>query len=102
MRRLWSRATSLRWRWWLVANSALSTLERVKNVIGSELALSVQVNDADRIKDDLGADSLDLVELVMAIEDEFVIDIDDDEIGDNFDTALSIAVFVDKVVACGK
>ena len=53
--------------------------DRVKNIVVKHLGV-----DADKVKpeasfiDDLGADSLDTVELVMAFEEEFGIEIPDD------------------------
>jgi acyl carrier protein len=54
--------------------------ERVKEIIAKELEVSQDqlTNDASFI-DDLGADSLDTVELVMALEEEFNIDIPDED-----------------------
>ncbi|HVP38353.1 MAG TPA: acyl carrier protein [Candidatus Saccharimonadales bacterium] len=54
--------------------------ERVKEIIAKELEVSPDqlTNDASFI-DDLGADSLDTVELVMALEEEFGIDIPDED-----------------------
>jgi len=53
---------------------------RVKNLIIDKLGVSEDqiVEDAHFI-DDLGADSLDTVELVMALEEEFDIEIPDEE-----------------------
>jgi len=45
---------------------------------------------------DLGADSLDAVELIMAIEDEFEITVDD-ETAQSFKTVGQIAAFIEKV-----
>ena len=50
--------------------------------------------EADLVAD-LGADSLDAVELIMAIEDEFDISIDD-EVAQSFKTVGQIVEFVDK------
>jgi acyl carrier protein len=54
--------------------------ERVKKVIEEQLSVSQDqiTRDASFI-DDLGADSLDTVELVMALEEEFGIEIPDEE-----------------------
>lgn len=54
--------------------------ERVKKVIMDQLSVEEAVlkNDASFV-DDLGADSLDTVELVMALEEEFDLEIADDE-----------------------
>jgi acyl carrier protein len=53
--------------------------ERVTNVVVEQLAIepSAVVPEAS-FQDDLGADSLDVVELIMAMEEEFDIKIDDE------------------------
>jgi acyl carrier protein len=54
--------------------------ERVKEIIAKELEVSPDQLTADAsFIDDLGADSLDTVELVMALEEEFGIDIPDED-----------------------
>lgn len=54
--------------------------ERVKEIIAKELEVSPdQLTAAASFIDDLGADSLDTVELVMALEEEFSIDIPDED-----------------------
>ncbi|HKK27806.1 MAG TPA: acyl carrier protein [Gemmatimonadota bacterium] len=53
---------------------------RVKEIIASELGVEVEkVTDDAHFVDDLGADSLDTVELVMAFEEEFGIEIPDED-----------------------
>lgn len=57
--------------------------ERVKRVTVEELDVKPEeVTMEASFTDDLGADSLDVVELVMAFEDEFEIDIPDEEVGE--------------------
>lgn len=57
-----------------------SILDRVKKVTCEELGVSEsEVTESSSFVDDLGADSLDVVELVMAFEEEFGIDIPDDD-----------------------
>ena len=54
--------------------------ERVKKIVVEHLGVEPEkVVDAASFIDDLGADSLDTVELVMALEKEFDIDIPDEE-----------------------
>ncbi|MFY9235388.1 MAG: acyl carrier protein [Fimbriimonadaceae bacterium] len=55
--------------------------DRVKKVTVEELGVKEEeVVETASFTEDLGADSLDVVELVMALEDEFGIDIPDDEV----------------------
>ena len=50
--------------------------ERVKEIIEEQLNLDgVEITEASRFKEDLQADSLDLFELVMALEDEYSVEI---------------------------
>lgn len=57
--------------------------ERVKKVTVEELDVKPEeISMEASFTDDLGADSLDVVELVMAFEDEFEIDIPDEEVGE--------------------
>lgn len=54
--------------------------ERVKRLICDQLGLKEeQVKDEASFVEDLGADSLDTVELVMALEEEFETEIPDEE-----------------------
>lgn len=58
-------------------------LKRVVKVTVNELGVKEEeVSETSSFTDDLGADSLDVVELVMAFEDEFTIDIPDEEVGE--------------------
>ena len=57
-----------------------TTFDKVKKIIAEQLGVDeAEVTTEASITDDLGADSLDLVELVMAFETEFNIDIPDEE-----------------------
>ena len=53
-------------------------LEKIRSIIADELGVEEDSIDVDsHLTDDLGADSLDAVELTMAIEEEFDLEIDD-------------------------
>lgn len=54
--------------------------EKIKEIIAEKLDISLeQVTDEAKFIDDLGADSLDVVELIMTLEDEFEIEISDED-----------------------
>ena len=58
----------------------MNTTERVQKIVCEQLGVSVEeVKLETNFIDDLGADSLDTVELVMAFEEEFKIEISDEE-----------------------
>ena len=61
----------------------MSLEERVKKVIEEQLSVNPdQIKEEASFIDNLGADSLDTVELVMALEEEFSMEIPDEEAGD--------------------
>lgn len=57
----------------------MSIEEKVKNIISEQLGVAMdKIQNESSFVSDLGADSLDTVELVMAFEEEFSIEIPDD------------------------
>ena len=68
----------------------MSIEERVKKIIVDQLgADAAQVKPEASFIEDLGADSLDTVELVMALEEEFDIEIPDEEAEKNHNSSIS-------------
>ena len=58
----------------------MSTFEKVRDVTAEQLGVKAdEVKSEAKFVEDLGADSLDTVELVMALEEEFGIEIPDDD-----------------------
>ena len=72
------------------------TLERLRELVSTQLGVAPEeIVPEARILDDLGADSLDVVELVMALEEAFDITVPDADVG-GLVTIADVAVYVDK------
>lgn len=75
----------------------MSTIqERVKKIIIDQLGVKEEaVTENASFVDDLGADSLDTVELVMALEEEFGVEIPDNE-AEKIRTVKDAFAYIDK------
>lgn len=70
--------------------------EKVKNIIVDQLDVDEEkVTMSANIQDDLGADSLDIVDLVMSFEDEFDMEIPDDQV-ENIKTVGDVVKYVEE------
>jgi acyl carrier protein len=70
-------------------------LEKVKAILSEQFDVEEDSITADTsIADDLGADSLDVVDLLMSIEDEFEIEVPDEEI-DNIKTVGELVKYIE-------
>ena len=68
--------------------------KRVKEIVAEQLGVEEsQVVTEASFMDDLGADSLDIVEIAMALEEEFEVEISDADI-DRIDTVKDFASFI--------
>lgn len=75
----------------------MQMIERVKTVIAKQLRMEISdIADDAAIVEDLGADSLDIVEMLMTLEDELDIIIPDDATG--LRTVKDVADFIDNEV----
>jgi len=71
------------------------TLDKVKLVVAEQLDCEeVKVVEEANFQSDLGADSLDVVELVMALEEEFDVEISD-ETAERFATVGDVVSYID-------
>lgn len=69
--------------------------EKVRQIIAEELGVEIDDISMDtHLTDDLGADSLDAVELIMSIEDEFEVEIPDEEL-QNVQSVADIVEFLE-------
>ncbi len=58
----------------------MATVDKIKEIIANQLKKDIsEIGDDMDIVKDLGADSLDVVEMVMSIEEEFGITVDDEK-----------------------
>ncbi|MCI8373554.1 MAG: acyl carrier protein [Lachnospiraceae bacterium] len=65
-------------------------LERVKEIIAEQLSMdAAEIKLETSFKDDLGADSLDLFEVVMSLEEEYDIEIPPEEVS-NLNTVAEV------------
>ena len=72
--------------------------EKIKSIIASQLNISEdQVTLEANFKDDLGADSLDLFEMVMSLEDEYGVEIPSEDL----EKITTVGAFVDYLKAKG-
>ena len=72
--------------------------DKVKKIIVDQLDVEEdKVTEAASITDDLGADSLDVVDLVMSFEEEFDIEIPDDQV-EKIKTVGDIVKFIEEEV----
>ncbi len=70
--------------------------DKVKDLVVDQLDADADKVTADaNIQDDLGADSLDVVDLVMALEDEFEIEIPDEAV-ENIKTVGDIVKYIEE------
>jgi acyl carrier protein len=71
--------------------------DRVKQIVAEQLGVDeADVTPEASFVDDLGADSLDLVELIMAMEEEFDIKIEDEE-AEKIKTVQDVTDFIKKL-----
>ena len=72
----------------------MSVNERVKGIVAEQLGIGIdEINNESSFIDDLGADSLDTVELVMALEEEFDVEISDEQ-AENISTVQSAIDYI--------
>ncbi len=71
-------------------------LEKIKEILAEQFDIDdiATLNENTNIADDLGADSLDVVEVLMSIEDEFKVEIPDEEI-ENIRTIGQLAAYIE-------
>ncbi|CAD2076552.1 MULTISPECIES: acyl carrier protein [Jeotgalicoccus] len=75
----------------------MANIDKIKDIIVDKLGIDEEkVTREASFKDDLGADSLDIAELVMELEDEFDMEIPDEE-AEKINTVGDALDFIDKI-----
>ncbi len=73
-----------------------TTMEKIRAILAAQLDIDEdKIDVGTSIADDLGADSLDVVELMMSIEEEFGVTIDEEDVR-NFKTVGDVAAYIDE------
>ena len=73
----------------------MADMDKIKKIIAEQLGVDEsEINPESHFIDDLGADSLDTVELVMALEEEFGIEIPDED-AEKIQTVGDVAKYID-------
>jgi acyl carrier protein len=73
----------------------MALIDDIKEVVVEQLSVNAdEVKDDAKFVEDLGADSLDVVELVMALEEKFDIEIPDDE-AEKIQTLNDVVTYVE-------
>ena len=74
----------------------MATVNKVRGIVVDQLGVEAdEVNIDSTFIDDLGADSLDIVELIMAFEEEFGIEIPD-EAAEKIKTVQDVVSYIDQ------
>lgn len=69
--------------------------EKVKAILVEQFGDTTALTEETRIHDDLGADSMDVVDLIMSIEEEFHIEVQDEDI-EKITTVGDLVAFIEE------
>lgn len=73
----------------------MSIFEKLQGIIAEQLEIDAdEIEYASKIIDDLGADSLDIVDIVMTIEDEFGLEVPNEAI-ENMSTVEDVVKYIE-------
>lgn len=73
-------------------------LEKLSKIIADQLSMDQNaITQATLLKEDLNADSLDIVEIIMSVEEEFGIQIDDEDALE-FKTVGDVVQYIEKLI----
>ncbi len=75
----------------------MSVETKIKAIVSDQLEVAVEKLSMDTTFEDIDADSLDIVELVMALEEEFDLEISDQEV-ENIKTVGDVVKYIESQV----
>ncbi len=76
----------------------MATIDKVKQIIGEQLNIEIEkIADTSEIVKDLGADSLDVVEILMSLEEEYGVSVPDEDMV-NIKSVKDISDLIDKIL----
>ena len=75
----------------------MSVQEKVKAIVAEQLEVGIDILTMETTFEEIDADSLDIVELVMALEEEFELEISDQEI-ENIKTVGDVVKYIESKV----
>lgn len=71
-------------------------LEKIREILSEQFGVDAEdINPETTLAEDLGADSLDVVDLIMSIDDEFAVEIPDEEV-ENIKTVGALVEYIEK------
>jgi acyl carrier protein len=74
----------------------METIDKVKSILSERLDVGTdEIHDGTSIQDDLGADSLDIVDIIMDVEEQFDITVPEEDIP-GLKTVEDIVKYIDK------
>lgn len=72
-------------------------LEKIKSILAEQFSVEEDTITMDTKLEDLGADSLDIVEMIMALEEEFDLKIEDDEV-ENIQSVSDVVGYINQAI----
>lgn len=75
----------------------MSTFDRIRKIVADQLSIELEKVSETTTFEEVDADSLDVVEVIMSVESEFSIDLPDEEV-ENFKNVGELSAYVDSLL----
>lgn len=81
----------------MITKRGKEMFEKVKEILAKQLRIdAAKITEDSRIKNDLGADSLDILQLLMTIEEEYNVQIPDEQLA-TFETVKDVVNYLESL-----